>query len=385
MIALHTGDCLDVLTTLTPESVDSIVVDPPSSIAFMGVDWDKDRGGRGAWVAYWTARLEAAMRVLKPGHFALIWAIPRRSHWTATAVEDAGFEIRDVITHLFGQGYPKSKASLKPASEHWILARKPGPQLPLNIDACRIFTDWSERSEAWKRSGHSAKPEADKIAAPPGAGIVCHPGGRWPANVALSHVEGECELVGRRRVRANGSVSGTEPSALTKNALGHRARVPFMAHGADGTEEVEAWKCADDCPVRLLDEQAGATGAHGRGEQHYGEKRHVYGKGLGARGAVKRDKGGASRFFYCGKATRADRGEGNDHPTVKPFGLMRHLCRLVTPPGGTVLDLTMGSGSTGKAALAEGLSFIGIDLDSHNVEIARGRIEAVDPLLARSA
>ncbi len=83
--------------------------------------------------------------------------------------------------------------------------------------------------------------------------------------------------------------------------------------------------------------------------------------------------GDAARFFYCAKASKADRGEGNGHPTVKPTELMRYLCRLVTPPGGVVLDPFMGSGSTGKAAALEGFRFIGIEREAEYLEIARGR------------
>ena len=88
------------------------------------------------------------------------------------------------------------------------------------------------------------------------------------------------------------------------------------------------------------------------------------------------DTGSASRFFYCAKASKADRGAGNVHPTVKPTDLMRYLCRLVTPPGGVVLDPFMGSGSTGKAAVLEGFAFIGIEREAEYVEIARARIAA---------
>lgn len=167
---------------LPPESVDSLVTDPPAGIGFMNKDWDSDKGGRDDWTAWLQGVMRECLRVLKPGGHALVWALPRTSHWTATAIEDAGFEIRDVITHHFGTGFPKSldvskaidKAAgvvfeaesasgvgfmtpegaggynvtknklvragestdaarkwsgwgtaLKPASEHWILARKP--------------------------------------------------------------------------------------------------------------------------------------------------------------------------------------------------------------------------------------------------------------------
>lgn len=102
-------------------------------------------------------------------------------------------------------------------------------------------------------------------------------------------------------------------------------------------------------------------------------------------GARRIDSGSAARFFYCAKASTEDRGEGNNHPTVKPSDLMRYLCRLVTPPGGTVLDIFAGSGSTLLAADREGFNAIGIELDQHNIDIARRRIENDSPLFAEVA
>lgn len=112
------GDCLAVLKTLPSNSVDSIVTDPPSGIAFMGKEWDKDKGGRDAWIAWLAEIMVEAMRVLKPGGHALVWALPRTSHWTATAVENAGFEIRDIVHHLFGSGFPKNLDVSKAIDEH---------------------------------------------------------------------------------------------------------------------------------------------------------------------------------------------------------------------------------------------------------------------------
>jgi DNA modification methylase len=411
VIELHHGDCLTILAGMRESSVDALVSDPPAGIAFMGKEWDKDRGGRRNWVKYWTTRFRAALRVMKPGAHGLVWALPRTSHWTATALEDAGFELRDVLVHIFGQGFPKSHngdwggTALKPASEHWILVRKPlaGTVAAnfakhgtggLNIDGCRIGWDASSlekdtarraapRTDIRGGSMHAGGGDAGSY-----VGAAESPPGRWPANVLLHH-HVDCELVGTKRVKG-AAPQGRGVSADTPKppsvALGSHSGQSTVQHVAsDGTEEVADWRCVEGCPVRMLDEQSGelksGTGAI---------KRTV--KTPNALGAESRpvgtpmvqytDRGGASRFFYCGKATRRERGDENDHPTVKSTELMRYLTRLVTPKGGVVLDITMGSGSTGLACLAEAFSFIGIDLDAKNVAIARSRLVADSPLFA---
>lgn len=103
------GDCLTVLRNLPSNSLDSLVTDPPAGISFMGKDWDKDKGGRDQWIAWMTEVMAECHRVLKPGAHGLVWAIPRTSGWTQRALEDANFEIRDCISHLFGSGFPKSR------------------------------------------------------------------------------------------------------------------------------------------------------------------------------------------------------------------------------------------------------------------------------------
>lgn len=109
-VTLHCGDCLDVMAEMDADSMDSIVTDPPAGIAFMGKEWDKDKGGRDEWVAWMTEIAAECLRLLKPGGHALVWSLPRTSHWTATAWENAGFEVRDRVAHVFGSGFPKSHA-----------------------------------------------------------------------------------------------------------------------------------------------------------------------------------------------------------------------------------------------------------------------------------
>jgi len=105
---LHHGDCFEFLKTIEPNSVDSIVTDPPAGIGFFGKDWDKDKGGRDKWIEWMQSVAAECFRALKPGGYALVWSLPRTSHWTGMAWENAGFYPQDKITHVFGCGFPKS-------------------------------------------------------------------------------------------------------------------------------------------------------------------------------------------------------------------------------------------------------------------------------------
>ena len=383
---LHEGDCLEWLRSLPSDSVDSLVTDPPAGIAFMGRKWDDDKGGRRQWIAWLTDILRECMRVMKPGAAGFVWALPRTSHWTATACEDAGFDVRDVVTHVQGQGFPKSKALLKPAAEHWILVRNPGPLRDLRIDDCRTGS-MADKPGGKVRALRNMDSSKDDLTLVPAS--EPHPAGRWPANFTMSHSDG-CELRGTKRVKG-----GPAPYVRSADATGKTygdgcmdKPAGYLTHGyssPDGTETVEDWACEADCPVRLLGEQSGERGGHGGGARGNEDARRTYSGGHDRSGESIPGKGAwgtgtAARFFPCfyqPKASKRDRGEGNGHPTVKSIPLMRWLCRLVTPAGGLVLDPFAGSGTTGVAALQEGLRFVGIEKEEEYGEIARRRIGAV--------
>ena len=338
---LMLGNCLDKLKELEDNSVDSVVTDPPYGLSFMGKKWDYDVPAVNIW--------EECFRVLKPGGHLLAFAGTRTQHRMTVNIEDAGFEIRDMIAWVYGSGFPKSHniskaidkvgspeaqqwdgwgTALKPALEPITVARKTVAEKSiagnvlkygtggLNVDGCRVETDPSDIS-GWSKTGSKASENRamsganyDRPAKPD------NPQGRFPAN--LIH---------------------------------------------DGSDEV----------VELA--------------------------------------GDSARFFYCAKASKKDRDEGldhmeeqqfvqwqtgngasgkpssmsegrdtkrkNTHPTVKPTDLMKYLVRMVTPKGGVVLDPFMGSGSTGKAAKLEGFDFIGIEMDEEYFLLAKSRIDGI--------
>lgn len=446
---VHHGDCLVLLRRLPAGCIDAVVTDPPAGIGFMGKDWDtfaerqiRDEAGRHVardrFIEWLSVIAEELLRVCKPGAHALVWALPRTSHWTAMAFENAGWEIRDRVSHLFGQGFPKSldvsKAidkygaveeavpedarawagwgtALKPACEDWWLCRKPLDGTvaanvlkhgtgALNVDGCRIATGDNLNGGAYSGGvrptsamgctgevgGANSMLEKGGGRLPPEA--FSQPSGRWPANLVLSHTP-ECKLVGIRKVRA---IAGTAQGRMAGKQSGvyggykgvpDRAGNPCGYGNADGMETVEAWECVPDCPVRMLDEQSVERKAGGvvKGTEPSTTGQHgIYGHFDRVASRSYSDVGGASRFFYTAKAASSERSaQGrvkNKHPTVKPLALMRWLCRLITPPDGIVLDPFAGSGTTLVAAKLEGFRFLGMEQDEESVATANGRIAA---------
>ena len=498
---LINGDCLESLRKIPDNSIDSMVTDPPAGIAFMGKKWDKDKGGRKLWIAWLESIMTEAFRTLKPGAHVLVWAIPRTSHWTATAIENAEFEIRDVVTHIFGSGFPKSQniskaldrqaghllanvielkkklvilfdasgksrkqidqecgfrasnylvykkpgedkrpdpwinilppqekwqkmksvlglvggseseldvffahaerevlgykkvapgcaftsegpsemaitepatdaakqwdgwgSALKPASEHWILARKPLSEKTIaanvlehgtggiNIDASRITTTDNLNGGAYaKNPTHRAgqdvwtsdRKEDTKCFERGGAGEYEQPKGRFPANLILSHKPG-CKQVGTKEGKGytiNRFTDGAKPFG---NGAGHPYKVEDQ-----GPETIAVWECDDNCAVKQLGEE--------------------------------------NRFFYCAKASKKEKTLNktieNKHPTVKSLKLMKYLINLVTPPGGVVLDPFMGSGTTGQAALEDNFGFVGVELEADSFDICKNRCSSIKTLI----
>ena len=412
------GDSLEVLKTIESNSIDAIVTDPPYGISFMGKGWDYDVPQVELW--------KEVLRVLKPGGHALVACGTRTQHRMAVNIEDAGFEIRDIVAWVYGSGFPKSlnigKAvdklqgnerevlgkkvygeghiqnsvesmgyqgneagadtridtkgsspwegwgtALKPSMELWTLCRKPLEENTvaenvlkwgtggLNIDGSRVGTETTKT----RRNGNSG---GEKYGRDERVGEWENPQGRFPANFIHDGSEEVVELF-----------PNTKSGGGIKNPIG----------GVKTCMKSSNWKDS--------------------GYQYSSE-------------------GSASRFFYCAKASKAERNKGlegfeekdsnyrteyrptsvesgdkgqdtpfaganrsggvkNFHPTVKPVALMRYLCRLITPPKGTILDPFTGSGSTGIAAKLEGFNFIGIEREKEYCQIARSRINSYQDVL----
>jgi site-specific DNA-methyltransferase (adenine-specific) len=442
-------------------SIDAIVCDPPYGLAFMGKDFDKL--GKGAaqreWHKQWAVE---ALRILKPGGHAACFGGTRTSHHLASALEEVGFEIRDSISvhgwtvaHLdwtYGTGFPKSLnvekktgrpehrglgTALKPAHEPIILARKPliGTVAKnvlrygtgaLNIDACRIGTG-GEVLSCSKADPYHAKDGTQRTWNPTstrGVEREQHTLGRWPANLILVH-HPDCRSGAVKQVKGHKGYPngpGGKSAVYEYAQSGHSASfqtAPVEGYAdEDGNETVADWNCVPGCPVAEMDAQSGASKSSNsvRRNSRETEKNTMAGKmhrpeGFDTGGYV--DKGGASRFFYCAKASKAEReagceglgpqqqdpsrhvgqpsmnnGDGNpynrgvaprrnNHPTVKPVSVMKWIVDLLV--GGrsdaVVLDPFAGSGTTGIAALQSGVRALLIESDPHYCDIARARMD----------
>jgi len=385
------GDCLEAMRGMADNSVDSIVTDPPYCLSFMGKKWDYDVPEQAVW--------EECLRVLKPGGHLLAFAGTRTQHRMAVRIEDAGFEIRDMIAWVYGSGFPKSldvsKAIDKAAGvEREVIGMREHPTLTRE-DKSRNGTaqngsnsakeEWpitspaTEAASQWQGWGTALKPALEPItvARKPFSGTVA-------ANV-LEHGTGAINVDGCR-VGTDGATKRGGQAEYPKNEDGTEDRSGSWARVGHSIEPLNLGRW----PANLIHDgsedvlagfpQSKGTASGGSPDRNSKSSEAYWGEGgggfKGGRSTVAHgDNGSAARFFYCAKASKADRGESNGHPTVKPTELMRYLVRLVTQPGGTVLDPFTGSGSTGKAAILEGFSFIGIEKEEASVDISTRRMK----------
>ena len=458
---LHHGDCLEVLKTLPADSVDAIVTDPPYGLSFMGKRWDYEVPSEDVW--------RECLRVAKPGAHLLAFAGTRTQHRMCVRIEDAGFEIRDMIAWVYGSGFPKSmdvsKAIDKSTGENrerqlaftqWMRSTGITPdQINEATETCmasHYLTDKSQPAIATADLFDKLRPYLPEVPEEIERLVCERTGLEWTAYK-------ERPVVGRKAMtdttKARAGFSG---STHSPDYDGSKRLVDITAPATEAAKQWQGWGTAlkpalepitvarkpligtvaanvlkhgtgainvDGCMVGTAEGDKESEG--GRVLSRYEEKNGYEGwrrakaenlnDGLGRWPAnfihdgsdeVAALLGDAARFFYSPKASKADRDEGcvelelrgnnrygefqgtvdhapktqehnksrNHHPTVKPTDLMRYLCRLVTPPGGIVLDPFAGSGSTGKAAMLEDFKFIGIEREAEYFAIAKARIDA---------
>lgn len=419
---LH-GDCRNELELLPDNSIDSIVTDPPYELGFMGKSWDA------SGIAYDQRVWVQCLRVLKPGGHMLAFSGSRTYHRMVCAIEDAGFQIRDQIMWVYGSGFPKSlnisKAIDKAAgAEREVIGQKLHARKGVASAEERSVVGAGAFGEArmgdvtapataeakeWDGWGTALKPAHEPIvlARKPLDGTV--------VNNILTHGVGGINIDGSRVAHQSEEdrASATPQGKVTSNKMAGSAPDVNNAGRVDvdrpdttlGRFPANFIHDGSDEVLELFPQSKGGAYPAKRGQA----VNTAFASGQETEGGFRAmgDDGSAARFFYCAKASKKDRNEGldgfaekreadriiddgvggdnprnrsntpklNHHPTVKPTDLMRYLCRLVTPPNGTVLDPFTGSGSTGKASVLEGFSFIGIEQSAEYVEIAKARIK----------
>lgn len=405
---LHLGDCLDVMRGMQDNSVDAVITDPPYGLGFMGKDWDHGIPGMDFW--------EAALRVAKPGATLLAFGGTRTFHRLACAIEDAGWEIRDTIMWVYGSGFPKShnisKAIDREAGAERVTiseyqrAGRSGGILGEKVRITHgITAPATPAAIQWDGWGTALKPAWEPII------VAMKPCDGTFAQNALAWGVAGLWIDGARVGTNGGTAKGNQPTRPSNGICGNGINgggVVALNYGRwpanlihDGSDEVlagfpEAGSFLKQ-NIRRPKEESHPYGIYGSDNR----ERTITTFG---------DAGSAARFFYCAKASRAERERGlegmearqyglhdddgyrqpgerkanhtapmpsrNHHPTVKPLALMVYLCRLtMTPTGGVVLDPFMGSGTTGIAAVQTGRDFIGIELDPAYYAIAEQRIE----------
>ena len=305
-IRLINGDCLKVLESFDTNSIDTCITDPPYELGFMGKSWDKEG------IAFDPDTWRHVLRVLKPGASLLCFGGTRTFHHLTSAIEDAGFQIRDCMMWLFAQGLPKSYNLRMPLWRGWGTGLKPAWE-PIVVAMKPLDGTFERSAGKWGVAGFNI--DGGRIASATNSAGQ----GRWPANVIF-----------------------------------------------------------DEEAARMLDEQSGIL-TSGKPQGIRRAINRVYGRfPQGTPITGYGDSGGASRFFYCAKASRSERGDGNDHPTVKPLKIMEYLCRLTrTPSGGIVLDPFLGSGTTALACLNTARPCIGIEKDRRYFQIAKTRLASI--------
>lgn len=379
------GDCLEELKKLEENSIDAIVTDPPYGLSFMGKKWDYDVPSQEIW--------SECLRVLKPGGYLLSFAGTRTQHRMAVRIEDAGFEIRDMIAWIYGSGFPKS----------------------LNIGKAVDKLQGNEREEITDNPNHRRLQETGTMVGEPhtGNGKITKGTSEWEGwgtalKPALEPITVARKPLSEKNVALNCLKWGVGGINIDGCRVGTEIRVDSAKRKQGPYSDDRTWSTSYTPPRVEPKEYSGRFPANlihdgsvevlslfpmtkGGGSQR-GSRKWKGEDGEGGFGGwagkvstdhyVSRDDGtgSAARFFYCAKASKSERNRGceelggNKHCTVKPIALMEYLVKLVSREGSLVLDPFAGSGSTGIACQNLGRDFILIEREPQYVEIIKARL-----------
>ncbi len=403
-VTLFNADCLEAMKQIPDKSIDTIITDPPYGLKFMGKKWDYDVPSIDIW--------KECLRVLKPGGTLLCFAGSRTQHRMACNIEDSGFILKDCIMWLYGSGFPKAtdiSKQLDKGHKREIIGKKQHKTGSARYNKYRHgkyeydyesddtitapSTDQAILWNGWK--SHGLKPAYEPILVAMKSNDGTYAENALKHGVAGFNIDGG--RIGTDRIKTNGRGKQNGNTPIVPQHPDYQ--------GETHTGRFPANIILDEEAARQLDEQSVvsiSTGGSGKASKNYKSDGRTVSGGCQATGGFG-DKGGASRFFYCAKASKAERNKGceelkdksykmhrppdsdpekvpminkNNHPTVKPLKLMEYLCILTkTPTGGVVLDPFMGSGTTGIACKNTGRDFIGIELNEEYFQIAEKRIK----------
>ena len=401
-VKLMLGDNRELLKKLPDNSVDSVVTDPPYGISFMNKKWDYDLPSIDLW--------KEVYRVLKPGGYMLVACGTRTQHRMVCNIEDAGFEIRDVISWVYGSGFPKSlnigKAVDKIEGEV-IYEKEDAPGYRKNMEGKQpntmsgkfTYNDVTKGTTQFEGQGTALKPAQEFF-------TLC----RKP--ISEKTIAENVMKWGTGGINIDGCrISTTDKLQKLIHQDDTTSRNLYNTEKRDNGKKIELIDSGegrfpaniifDEEAGKMLDEQSGNSKSV-KGKHRQVKNIGSFGGGLTNEYNEYNDQGGASRFFYCPKVSKKERNLGlddtfkeqklghrnlatmddkfdtkskNNHPTIKPIKLMSYLCRLITPKNGIVLDPYMGSGSTGVAAMLEGFRFCGMEMDEDYFKIASKRIK----------
>ena len=437
-IKLILGDCIEQLKTIPDNSIDSVVSDPPAGISFMGKKWDNDKGGRKQWIAWMTEVMQEVNRVLKPGGHAFIWALPRTQHWTGTAIEDAGLEVRDVVSHVFGSGFPKSHNIGKNIEKRKVGGIKNLKQIDTKKG---IKTENGSEGYSYNKEYVAGK---------------CMGGKQITGDIPVYEITNEYEGWGTGLKPASenwilGKKDGGEdididskfvyqakPSKKEKNAgcEGYKIKIEINTSTVKHLGEIDIYnnkiiwqrealqkKVIEEFGIKPNKEMLWNIEQFGKHFMDQLQKDYksttktetnstmIYQtlnllirsyikeniatqlneKMVGIKYVENVEKKNTKVYITSQKKDGSNPSVNlvplkeivnvtleenrNIHNTVKSIKLMKYLINMITPVGGVVLDPFLGSGSTGVAAVEDGFSFIGIEKELEYIKIAKARIE----------